>query len=264
VAADRAALGLEVLVTGGTGELGRAVVDALRSAGHTPRPMSRRPGRGQVVADLATGSGIAPAVRDCDAVVHAASDPQGDPQTVDVDGTARLVRACREAGVTHLLYVSIVGVDRNPLAYYQAKLAAERVVARSGLPYSILRSSQFHSLIGMIAREFRRGPVCLAPTGMAAEPVAVEDVAAAIVRRLEAGPSGAIEEYAGPERLSARRCARLWLGARHHHALVVPVVIPGRVARAFRCKSNLAALDAERGTVTFADWLSQHPGDRSR
>ncbi len=249
----------DVLVTGGTGELGRALVPALLAAGHHPRVMSRRSGAGNVVADLATGSGLVAAVSGADVVVHAATDPAGDLQTVDVDGTGRLVRACREAAVSHLVYVSIVGVDRSPLKYYRAKLDAERIVSRSGIPHSIVRVAQFSSLVTAITASLRLGPICLAPVGMSAEPVAVEEVATVLVERIGAGPTSDVEEFAGPERLSTRRAARLWLRARGRHALIVPLWVPGKAARAYRSGANLAAPGARRGTVGFADWLDHHP-----
>lgn len=247
-----------VLVTGGTGELGSATVTALRSAGFEARVLSRRPGVDRVLGDLATGSGLAPAARGCRAVIHAASDPTGDVRATDVDGTARLVRACRDEGVEHLVYVSIVGVDRNPLGYYRAKADAERVVARSHLPYSIVRGAQFGSLIAMLLRRATLGPVTFVPSGTAAEPLAPADFADFLVRRLADGPSGGVQELVGPERLSARAMARIWLRSAHRHGLVVPVHVPGKVVRAFRASSNIASSDALRGTTTFADWLRTH------
>lgn len=248
-----------VLVTGGTGQLGRQVVHGLREAGHTARVMSRRGGPDRVVADLVTGSGLAAALKGVDVVVHAASDPTADPRSVDVDGTGRLLRACREEGIAHFLYVSIVGVDRNPFPYYRAKLDAEQIVTRAGLPFSIVRATQFPTLITMMLGKMRRGPICLVPWGFAAEPVAVEDVAAFLLERVEAGPSRQIDDFAGPERLTAARLARQWLRARGRHALVVPVWLPGAAARAFRRDSNIAGSEARRGAMKFAEWLGSHP-----
>ena len=134
-----------VLVTGGTGLLGRAVVARLTSAGHDVRVLSRTaPGSPAVVGDLATGSGLDDAVAGVDTVVHCGVRPARSP-------TGRRDRhpvagRCRPAGrfSPHLVYVSIVGVDRIPLAYYRAKAEAEREVALSGLPWTTLRATQFH------------------------------------------------------------------------------------------------------------------------
>lgn len=246
----------DVLVTGATGTLGRDLVPLLRDRGWGARVMSRRPGAGRVVADLTTGVGLPAAVEGVSAVVHAATDYLGDHEAVDVGGTRLLAEACAAAGVRHLLYVSIVGIDRNPLPYYAAKLAAERVVARCGVPYSIERVSQFHDLVEEVLRRVNYGPVSLVPAGWSAQPVAVRDVAAHIGDRLVAGPSGAVTEFTGPERLGARALARARMRAGRRLGVVLPLPVPGRVARAFRMQSNIASPGAPRGDTTWSDWLS--------
>jgi uncharacterized protein YbjT (DUF2867 family) len=133
-----------ILITGGSGTLGRAVVERLLAAGHAVRVLSRRPRPASVPAkaewitgDLLVGDGLAGAVAGVAAVVHCASDPRRP--RVDVDGTRKLIEAARAAGTPHLVDISIVGVDRVPYRYYQAKLAAERLIQASGLPWTILR-----------------------------------------------------------------------------------------------------------------------------
>src|SRR5687767_14879301 len=106
-----------VLVTGGTGTLGRALVARLHAGGEQPRVLSRRVGPGLVTGDLDTGAGLEEALRDVSVVVHAASR-----HGRDVAGTQRLVAAARRVGADpHLVFVSIVGVDRVPLPYYREK-----------------------------------------------------------------------------------------------------------------------------------------------
>jgi uncharacterized protein YbjT (DUF2867 family) len=124
-----------VLVTGGTGGLGRELVPRLAAAGHAVRVMSRRTAPAGATgewarADLVTGDGLDEAVRGVDVVVHAASNALQDTRATDVDGTRRLAEACKRAGVANLLYVSIVGVDRIGHPYYRAKWDAERALAR--------------------------------------------------------------------------------------------------------------------------------------
>src|ERR1700730_197102 len=106
---------MNVLVTGGTGALGREVVDKLRDSRHRVRVLSRRPGEGEdwVQGDLVTGAGLEVAVKDVDAIVHAASDPLSPRryQATDVLGTRRLLAMAREAGVAHVVYISIVGME---------------------------------------------------------------------------------------------------------------------------------------------------------
>lgn len=247
-----------VLVTGATGDLGMALVPALRAAGHSVRAMSRQ--NGDVRADLTTGSGLADAVAGCEVVVHAASDSAGDPQATDVAGTQRLTEVCLAAGVGHLLYVSIVGVDRNPLPYYQAKLEAERIVARSGLPYSIVRGAQFHEfLAGLLTARLRRGPVLFLPARFAAQPVAAGDFAGHLVARVGAGPTGETTEFVGPERLSGREILRAWRAAGGRVGPALPVWRRDAAAKAFRMKSNIASPDAPHGEIRWTQWLRDHP-----
>src|SRR3954451_15949777 len=122
---------VDVLVTGGTGRLGKRVATPLQAAGHTVRQMSRRgTGPGGVRGDLATGRDLPLALVGAELVIHAASNPR-DPWQVDVAGPRRLVEAVDRTRLRHLIYVSIVGVDRIPYGYYRAKFAAEQVLLAS-------------------------------------------------------------------------------------------------------------------------------------
>ena len=153
---------MNVLVTGGTGRLGRHVVRLLRQSGHRARIFSRNP-RGHVDAvrgDLKTGEGIERAVGGMDVIVHAAS-ATGNPllgRSTDVGGTRRLLAAARVAGIRHVVFISIVGVDRVAYPYYRTKLAAEKVVRDGGVPWSILRATQFHGFDDYLLTGFARVP----------------------------------------------------------------------------------------------------------
>ena len=109
--------------------------------------------------------------------MHAASDPRGDPWQVDVAGTRRLVEAVDRDRLRHLVYVSIVGVDRIPYGYYRAKFAAEQVLLASGLPVTLLRVTQFHDFVDFLLDTARRGPVLPVPMGWRVQPVDVGEVA---------------------------------------------------------------------------------------
>lgn len=246
----------EVLVTGGTGVLGAKLVPALRAAGHSVRVLSRRPGEGRLVGDIATGAGLAAAVGGVEFVVHAASAGRGDSWTTDVEGTRRLAVASREAGVGHLLYVSIPGVDRIPYDYYRAKLAAEQIIAAAAVPYTVVRASQFHPLIGVLLRSVHRGPLLPVPADWRAEPVAVADVAEHLTRRLAQPPAGGVEEFGGPETWVVADLARSWLTSRGERGYVLPVAFPGKLSRAMRAGANLVGPMAPRGTLTWSAWLA--------
>src|SRR3954447_8155405 len=169
---------VDVLVTGGTGRLGERLIAPLQGAGHTVKQMSRRgTGPGGLRGDLATGLDLGTALRGAEGVVHAASDPRGDAWQVDVAGTRRLVQAVDRDRLRHLVYVSIVGVDRIPFGYYHAKFATEQVLLAAGLPVTLLRVTQFHDFIDDLLSPARRGPVLPGPVGWRVQAVGRGQVA---------------------------------------------------------------------------------------
>jgi uncharacterized protein YbjT (DUF2867 family) len=163
-----------ILVTGGTCMLGRLVVQRLREAGNQVRVLSRRSYDGKdgvefVTGDLATGGGVQQAVAGAEVIVHCAGSSSGDEVK-----TRHLVQALSPSRVRHLVYISVVGADRVPVAsgmdramfgYFQSKLAAERVVAESGLPWTTLRATQFHDLMFMAISKMANLPVVPVPSG---------------------------------------------------------------------------------------------------
>src|SRR5579875_3434629 len=182
-----------ILVTGGTGTLGRLVVARLREAGSVEF----------VTGDLATGEGIQAAVDGAEVIVHCAGTNKGDD-----DKARSLVRAASPAGVRHLVFISVVGADRAPVAsgldramfgYFGSKLAAEKVIADSGLPWTTLRATQFHDLILTVARQLARLPVIPAPAGFSFQPVDAGEVAARLAELALGAPAGLVPDMAGPE-----------------------------------------------------------------
>jgi hypothetical protein len=168
VTKESQAMTAPILVTGGTGTLGRQVVPQLRDAGHQVRVLSRHSRESEkgieyLTGDLATGEGIEPALDRVETIVHCAGTPKGDEVK-----TGHLVRAASQAGTQHLVYISVVGADRIPVTspvdramfgYFASKLAAEQVIADSGLPWTTLRATQFHDLTLLTIRQLARLPV---------------------------------------------------------------------------------------------------------
>lgn len=148
---------MRVLVTGGTGVLGRALVQRLVDRSEV-RVLSRQPPRGPgfVQGDLETGEGLADAVDGVDVIAHCASAADYPRPQRDVAQTRRLVDALGDAR-PHLVYVSIVGVDRVSFGFFRAKLGAERVVEESGLPWTVLRATEFHDLVLMFLMRMAKG-----------------------------------------------------------------------------------------------------------
>ena len=247
---------MDVLVTGGTGPLGREVVARLQDGGHRVRQMSRRgTGPGGVRGDLATGRDLPQAVAGAEVVVHAATGIRArEHWEVDVAGTRRLVQAVDRGRLRHLVYVSIVGVDRIPWGYYHAKYAAEQVLLASGLPVTLLRLTQFHDFVDQMLATARRGPLLPVPMGWRLQPVDIAD-AAAHAAEIAAGPAaGGVAEFGGPEELTAAEAARAWAAAREPGVRVVATPVPGRLSAAVRDGGALPTRGL-RGRRSYAEHL---------
>ena len=221
-----------ILVTGGTGTLGRLVVPRLQDAGCKVRVLSRRSreaGEGIefVIGDLATGEGIEAAVEGAETIVHCAGSSKGDEEK-----TLNLVRAASRAGVRHLVYISVVGADRIPVesfvdramfGYFASKLAAERVVADSGLPWTTLRATQFHDSILTVARAMAKLPVVPVFAGFRFQPVDADDVAARLVQLTLGEPAGLVPDLGGPRAYTMAALLRGYLHANHRRRLIMPI-----------------------------------------
>jgi len=256
-----------VLVTGGTGVLGRELVPRLAAADFTVRVLSRRPAPAEArtewaQAQIETGEGLAEAVDGVDVIAHCASSPFRRTREVDVEGTRHLLDAAKAASVSHFVYISIVGIDRIPLAYYRHKLAAEKLIQASGVPYSILRAPQFHTLVDEIMRNLLRLPVGFYPAGFKFQPIGPGEVAERMVQAVEDGPGGRLPEIAGPEVRSAGELARAWLKARGKRRLLLPLPLFGKVAAGYRAGYNCAP-DSKYGRITWAEWLSRRYIERT-
>lgn len=242
---------MTILVTGGTGTLGRPTVELLRAAGHDVRILSRTPGEGRVLGDVTTGEGLREAMRGIDTVLHlATSAGKKDPGQ-----TRNVVEAARDAGVKHLVYISIVGVDVVPYSYYRAKLESERIVEESGIPFTILRASQFHDFLRMFVDLQKKMPMIIA-IDAPDQPIAVEEVAARLVELVEAGPSGRVADIAGPEQLQLKDAIATW---QRHSGTRKPVwTMPlfGRTIRAFRDGHHMTGLPGY-GTETFETYAAR-------
>lgn len=248
----------EVLVTGGTGMLGSRVVERLRAAGRGARVLSRSGGEGRVRGDLGTGEGLEEALRGVTTVIHCASSPLRRTREVDVEGTGRLLGEAGRAGVAHAVFISIVGVDRNPhYPYYRYKLETEKVFERSGVPWTILRATQFHEFTLGFIRRLIRGPVALAPKGFLVQPVDVSEVAERLAALALSEPAGRVPDFGGPEIKTFAELSRLYLGAAGLRQRVLEVPVPGKMARAVRAGAQTCP-GGTRGEITWEEFLRSH------
>jgi uncharacterized protein YbjT (DUF2867 family) len=252
------------LITGGTGVLGRQLVAPLLEAGYKVRISSRGPRPSAVLPEiewaqsaLATGEGLEDAIQDVDTIVHCASTPVRTKE-VDVSGTERLLKHASDAGVSHLLYISIVGIDDFPFSYYQAKLACEERIHASGVPFTILRATQFHELLDerFLPPFFRLPVVALVPTDLKFQVIDSGEVARRMVELVQAGPSGRVADAGGPEVRTMGELAAGWMRARGKKRKILPLPLPGRAAAAFRRGQNTCP-DQRYGKVTWEEYLAR-------
>lgn len=248
-----------VLVTGGTGTLGRLVVARLRAAGRDVRVLSRRQhddvdGIGYVTDDLRKPQGIERAVRGVDLVVHCAGGPKGDD-----DATRTLVRAASAAGVQHLVYISVIGADRIPSGYFRSKLAAEQAIADSGVPWTTLRAAQFHDSVGMLAQKMAKLPVVPIPSAIRLQPVDPDEVAARLVELAFGAPAGLVPDLPGPSVYPFADLVRGYLKTRGKHRLMLPVRLPGKAGQAYRAGVNLSS-EPITGRRIWEDFLAAQDG----
>jgi uncharacterized protein YbjT (DUF2867 family) len=243
-----------ILVTGGTGTLGRLVSERLRADGHEVRVLSRH-SRPYAVDLREGGAGLDAAVAGVDTIVHCATTQTGG----DEKAAGNLVAAARRAGVGHLVYISIVGVDRVPFPYYRTKLAVEKLIEESGLGWTVLRATQFHDLLVMLFRALGKLPVLLLPAGVRDQPVEVEEVAARLAELAVGAPAGRAEDMGGPEIRTFESLARTWLKSTGRRRAVLNVPLWGKAYREFRSGGHLAPEHAV-GKGTFEKYLAGRRG----
>lgn len=240
---------MKIAVAGGTGVVGRHVVDVARERGHHVVVLSRSEG-----VDLTTGAGLTERLDDVDAVIdttNQVSQKRADSEAFFGGVTRTLLSAEAAAGVHHHVVLSIVGIDDVDSGYYAGKRLQERIVAEGPVPWSVLRATQFHEFAEQALGFARVGPFSLVPR-MLSQPVAAREVGQALVDLAEGDPVGRAPELAGPERLQMVDLARKVA----HGRRVVPVRVPGAAGRAMRTGALVPTGDGPRGRVTFDAWLA--------
>jgi uncharacterized protein YbjT (DUF2867 family) len=240
----------------------RAATDVgcdIRIMSRRPRPQTTPPNLEWAQADIASGDGVLAAIDQVDAVLHAASDPR-NAEAVDVEGTRRLVEAAHSAGVTHIAYISIVGIDDIPLGYYKRKRMAEEIITSSGVPHTILRVTQFHSFVEMLVAAAARFPLLMPlPTDFKYQSVADSEAAARFVQCLADGPRGRVADFGGPDVLTFGEIAEMWMSVKNQRKRLVHLPLPGKIAAGFRAGKNTTQ-DGEHGAIRWHEWLTEHNG----
>lgn len=267
-----------IVVTGGTGTLGRLVVARLLDMGRSVRVLSRgqrtdaaapRSSTAPVehlIADLATGGGVGPGLAGVETVIHCAGTASGDGEKA-----RHLVQAATAAGVRHLVFISVVGADLIPMAspvdramfgYFGAKLDAERTVAESGVPWTTLRATQFFDLTLLTAQGMSKLPVIPVPSGFRFQPIDAGEVADRLVGLALGAPSGLVPAIGGPRIYDMAELVRSYLRAAGKRRAIVSMPIPGKAAAAIRAGANLVP-DRAVGRRTWEAFLADRIGPGS-
>lgn len=238
--------------------MGRLLVAILQANGHEVRTLSRTPGRGTHIGDLTTGQGVLAATAGADLIVHAASDTRHFGRSDKVQ-TRHLLDA--STGASHVLYVSIVGIEDLPFGYYKRKLACERVLGIHRVPYTILRATQFHELMARLLPATERLPVAPLPLDFLFQPVAAREVAGRIADLIVGPPTQRADDFGGPEVLTLDEIAKAWRTHRGRPRRLVRLPIPGRIGTGFRRGRNTTP-DHREGVQTWDEFLIEQTPPR--
>ncbi len=256
-----------IVVTGGTGGLGRRVVALLRDEGRKVRVLSRHPAGSQeeveyVVGDLVTNQGVEEAISGAEIAVHCAGVGKIKEDTAQAQN---LVIAAQRSGVRHLVSISVVGaeripvrsaVDRSMFAYFASQRAKELVIEKSGLPWTNLRATQFHDgFILAMVRAMSKLPIVPLPAGTRFQPVDADEVANALVELALGAPAGQVPDIGGPKIYDSENLLRSYLAAIGKRRPILKIRMPGAAAAAIRAGANLAPHRAV-GRRTWEEFLA--------
>jgi uncharacterized protein YbjT (DUF2867 family) len=245
---------MKIVVIGGTGLIGSKVVQNLRARGHEAVAASPNTG-----VNTITGEGLDEALAGADVVVDLANSPSfEDAAVLEFFQTAgrNLLRAEAKAGVGHHVALTIVGADRVPdSGYMRAKIAQEQVIKAAGQPYTIVRSTQFFEFMRAAADSGTDGDTVLVPSAKL-QPIAAEDVAAAVTDVAMSDPVNGVIEIAGPERIGFADLIRDLLAADNDPRTVVGDEHARYYGTELTDSSITAGPDARLGKTTFAEWLA--------
>ena len=245
---------MKIVVIGGTGLIGSRVVSNLVDQGHEAIAASPNSG-----VNTITGEGLADVLVGANVVVDVSNSPSfADADVLEffTTSTNNLLAAEREAGVTHHVALSVVGSERLPdSGYLRAKVAQEQLIEESGMPYSIVRATQFYEFAGRIADAATVDGTVTVSTGLM-QPIAAADVSAAVARVAAHDPINGTQEIGGPERMGQDEFIRIGLTAKGDSRTVVGDPEALYFGTALTGTELAPGPDAQLSTTTFADWLA--------
>jgi uncharacterized protein YbjT (DUF2867 family) len=245
---------MKIAVIGGSGLIGSNVVNRLRQNGHEVVAASPKSG-----VNTVTGEGLAEALAGAQVVVDVANSPSFEAKaalTFFETSGRNLLAAETAAGVRHHVALSVVGTERLLESdYFPAKLAQEKLIKESGIPYTILRATQFFEFVGAIVQSGTDGDaIRLSPALI--QPIASDDVAAALADLAVAPPLNGTVEVAGPEPLPIDKLARQFLAAKGDSRKVIADVHARYFGAAINDRSLTPGEHPRLGQTRFENWLS--------
>jgi uncharacterized protein YbjT (DUF2867 family) len=246
---------MKIVVIGGSGLIGTKLVGNLRGKGHEVVPASPASG-----VNTLTGEGLAEVLMDAEVVVDVANSPSFEDDaamTFFTTAGRNLLAAEAAAGVKHHLALSVVGTERLlESGYFRAKMAQEELIKAAGIPYTILRATQFFEFVGAIVQSGAEGDaVRLSPALI--QPIASDDVAAALAELTVAAPLNATVEVAGPDACPLDNLARKFLAANGDRREVIADVHARYFGVALNDRSLTPGDSPRLGSIHFAEWLKR-------
>jgi uncharacterized protein YbjT (DUF2867 family) len=253
---------MNIVVIGGSGLIGSKLVKNLRERGHEVLAASPSTGVNSI-----TREGLAQAMDGADIVVDVANAPSWEDQAVlefFETSSRNLLAAEAAAGVRHHVALSIVGTERLPEnGYFRAKVAQESLIKASGIPYSILRATQFFEFVGAIADSFAVGEELHVSPALI-QPLASDDVVAALTDVVLAAPLNGTVEVAGPEAMPIDELVRRFLRATRDTRRVVPDVHARYYGAVLDDQSLTPGQHPRLGAIRFEDWLTRSMAEAGR
>jgi uncharacterized protein YbjT (DUF2867 family) len=246
---------MKIVVMGGTGLIGSKVVACLREEDH--EAIAASPDSG---VNTLTGEGLAEVLEGAEVVVDVSNSPSFEDEAVMeffTTSTTNLLAAEADAGVRHHVILSVVGTERLPESgYLRAKAAQENLISDSSIPYSIVHSTQFFEFVKRIADDATDGEVVRLPDALI-QPIAAEDVAAAVCEISLRAPADGVIEIAGPEALRFDQFVRQGLTAKGDPRTVVADPKARYFGAELQERSLLPTNAIHLGGIRFTDWLAQ-------
>jgi uncharacterized protein YbjT (DUF2867 family) len=244
---------MKIVILGGTGLIGSRLTESLRSKGLNVAAVSPSTG-----VDSVSGKGLADVLKNANILVDVTNSPSFADEPVMAffrNSTAHLVDAAKAAGVLHYIALSIVGVDRiEGSGYMRAKLAQEQMIQASGIPYTILRATQFFEFLGAIADDGTDASAIYLPTAKF-QPVAANDVVDVLTDIAISEPRNGTVDLAGPEAMSMAKFVQVFLSAKDDARKVIPDA-NAKYFGAILDKDGLAPTGKYiTGPTRFADWV---------